>query len=215
MKNKILLLLTFMLISSIGFSQKKFLSKHVKFRHSMHITAGTYYFNDVSLYFFDDGIDCYLLKKCNAIDSVYLSTAKKIIFTSDTIVHYQAYLFTKNYEYLYISIGKREGWLRTQVPITQEQKNFLKKFVYSTNYPLYASYAEIIPFKNPQKVFISDADDWYIADLEKFKVIKIGTKGGRLEACQMLFKKNCVMCYIDLGWGQYLYYDENGKKCRK
>ncbi len=196
------------------FSANSYSQKPSKFRLSGTIPAGTYLFNHKALYFFDDGIDCYLLKQCNDIDSVFEASAEKVVFTKDTTIKYLAYLFTDNYEYMYVSINKKEGWLRANVPMDLKQKNFLKKFSFSPNYPRYATYVEIIPFKTTYKVFISDAEDWYIGDLNAFKIQKIGTKGGRLEACQMIFKKNCVMCYIDLSWGEYLWFDEDGRKCK-
>lgn len=195
----------FLLISLSGFSQRNF-------KQALNISAGKYLFNIVDLYFFDDGIDCYLLNDCNDIDTVFERNAKNIIITKDSTIKYQAYLFTDTYEYVYTKIGKTEGWLRVEIPLASSQKDFLKSMLLTLNYEDYSSYVEVIPFKKPHQVFISTTDFWYIADLSKFKSVQIGSKGGRLEACQMVYPKNCVKCYIDLGWGQEIFYDSKGNK---
>lgn len=193
-----------------------FVSNAQKFnKQDLVLKPGEYLFNSVDLYFFDDGINCYLFQKCRDIDTVFENKAKTIKVTADSIIKFQAYLFTDTFEYVYAKINKVEGWVRVSIPIMDSKKNFLKSFLKSPNYELYSSYVEIVPFKNNTDIFISNTDNWYIANLNNFKTTKIGTKGGRLEACQMIYPKNCVKCYIDLGWGENVWYDHNGRKTNK
>ncbi len=191
-------------------------SAQKNFRLSMQIKEGEYLFNTEDLYFFDAGINCYLKKICNDVDSVFEQEAQKVNFEGLRTISFQAYLFTDNYEYIYTKINGESGWLRVNIDIIPDkQKNFLKDFLKSDYFPKHATYVEVMPFKDINKVFISNSDDWYIANLNTLKAKKIGTKGGRLEACQMIYNKNCVKCYIDLGWGEYVIYDQNGRKKRK
>lgn len=205
-KTNIFLLFTlFLLISFSSFAQRSF-------KQTLNIAAGTYLINTSDLYFFDDGIDCYLLNDCNDIDTVFERNAKNLVITKDSTIKYQAYLFTDTYEYVYTKTGKTEGWLRVEVPMASNQKDFIKSMLLTLNFEDYSSYVEVIPFKKPHQVFISTTDFWYIADLTRLKSVQIGSKGGRLEACQMVYPKNCVKCYIDLGWGQEVFYDSKGNK---
>jgi hypothetical protein len=192
-------------IGATGYAQKNYMLK-------MTLHKGQYLFNTTDLYFFDDGIDCYLIQKCRDVDTVFSDRAIKVNVSKDSTIKYQAYLFTDTYEYVYTKINKTEGWLRVDLPLTDPEKNFLKAYLKSTHFKPYSCYVEIIPFKNENKIFISTQDDWYIGNLLKLSAKQIGTKGGRLEACQMVYSKNCVKCYIDLGWGQEVWYDQNGKK---
>jgi hypothetical protein len=182
------------------------------YKLNLLLKPGDYLFNTKDLYFFDDGIDCYLRNECNDIDTVFSNSATKIHVTKDSVLKYNAYLFTDEYEYVYTKINKVEGWMRVDVPITGEQKEFLKKFLSSNHFKDYSCYVEIVPFKNPNQIFISTIDYWFIGNLNKLSATEIGTKGGRLEACKMVYPKNCVKCYIDLGWGQEVWYDANGRK---
>ncbi len=182
------------------------------YKLNLMLKPGDYLFNTKDSYFFDDGIDCYLHNQCNDIDTVYENSAVKLHVTKDSVLKYSAYLFTDEYEYVYTKINKVEGWLRVDVPITGEQKEFLKKYLTSKFFKEYTCYVEVVPFKNPNQIFISTTDYWYIGNLNKLSATEIGTKGGRLEACKMVYPKNCVKCYIDLGWGQEVWYDSNGRK---
>ncbi|MBN2663819.1 MAG: hypothetical protein JXR68_09240 [Bacteroidales bacterium] len=199
------ILVLLLLFSFSSFAQRNF-------KQTLTINAGSYLINTVDLYFFDDGINCYLLNECNDIDTVFEGNAKNLVVTKDSIIKYQAYLFTDTYEYVYTKIGKNEGWLRVEIPMPSNQKDFIKSMLLTLNYEDFSSYVEVIPFKKPHQVFISTTDFWYIADLTRLKSTQIGSKGGRLEACQMIFPKNCVKCYIDLGWGQEVFYDSKGNK---
>ncbi len=183
-------------------------------KKTMSIKPGEYLFNTTDLYFFDDGIDCYLLKKCRDVDTVFENKAETLKVSADTNIKYQAYLFTDTYEYVYTKIKKKQGWLRISIPLTIAEKKYFKSFIASPNYESYSCYVEVIPFKKWKNVFISNTDNWFISDLNNFKTTKIGTKGGRLEACQMVYSKNCVKCYIDLGWGENVWYNSKGKKTR-
>lgn len=199
----IFLSLTFILSSATA--QKRF-------KNPINFKSGTYYFNSTELYFFDDGINCYLFDKCRDIDSVFLNSAKNIKFAKDTLLKIEAYLFTDNYEYVSVIINDKIGWLQTEVPMDVDKKDFLKKFLKSPHYKSKSTYVEVIPFKDPQKIFISTTDDWFIGDIERKSIEYIGTKGGRFEACQMVKPKDCVKCYIDLGYGQEVWYKSDGKK---
>ena len=193
-----------------------FLSTNIYAQRNYHasfeIKSGSYFFNTKSLYFFDAGIDCYLFNKCVDVDTVFENTASKITIATDTVVKVQAYLYTDTYEYMYVELNKKEGWVRADIPLEEDEEIFLKRYLLSSNFESYCCYVEIIPFKKEQKIFISTTDDWYIANLNKKKSESIGTKRGRLEACKMIFSKNCVKCYIDLGWGQEIWYDDDGRK---
>ncbi|MBN2893216.1 MAG: hypothetical protein JXL97_15200 [Bacteroidales bacterium] len=182
------------------------------FKTPFEIKAGSYLFNSTSVFFFDDGIDCYLSGICNDIDTVFENSSVNFKISNDTIVKVQAYLYTDNYEYMYVKLNKSEGWLRADVPLDKEEEVFLKRYLLSANFESLSCYVEVIPFKDTEKVFVSTTDDWYIANIKRKRAEFIGTKGGRLEACQMVFPKNCVKCYIDLGWGEERWYDENGKE---
>jgi len=183
-----------------------------KFKNPINFKSGTYFFNCSELYFFDDGINCYLFNKCRDIDSVFLNAAKKIKITKDTLMKIEGYLFTDTYEYVSVTINGKNGWLQTEVPMDVDKKDFLKKFLKSPHYEYKSTYVEVIPFNDPQKIFISTTDDWFIGDIERKSIEYIGTKGGRFEACQMVKAKDCVKCYIDLGYGQELWYKSDGKK---
>ncbi len=187
-----------------------------QFRWELSLQPGQYLFNTQDLYFFDTGINCYLFKYCPDLDSIFEAKADTLTITKTRNIKYQAYLFTDNYEYLFVQIDKKQGWIRYQIPIEQYKKAFLKGFLVSRfGEPRKTSYVEVIPFKDPDKVFVSSTDDWFIGNLENKSITQIGTKGGRLEACQMIFNKNCVECYIDLGWGHTVMFDENGNKCNR
>jgi len=194
----------------LGFSAN--IDAQRSYKQTITLKTGEYLFNSTDLYFFDDGIDCYLLKKCNDIDTVFSNNAQTLKVSKDSTIKYQAYLFTDNYEYVYAKINVKEGWLRVDVPINSSAKDFIKSMLLSVNYDSYSSYIEIVPFKNPKQVFVSTTDYWNILDLDKLTSVQIGSKGGRLEACQMIYPKNCVKCYIDLGWGQEVIYDAKGRK---
>ncbi len=196
------------LSSNVVFAQRNF---NVEF----DVKAGNYLFNSNKLYFFDDGIDCYLTNVCNDIDTVFENTAVDFKVTKDTVIKAQSYMYTDNYEYMYVRLNKKEGWLRADIPLEKSEEVFLKRFLPSHVFDMLSCYVQIIPFKNNSCVFVSNADDWYIANIKRKKIEHIGTKGGRLEACQMLFSKNCVKCYIDMGWGQDVWFDENGKKIKQ
>ncbi len=219
MKKTILLSATFILLNALAFAAKPPIVQGLgggQFRWTITLQPGEYLLNTEDLYFFDTGINCYLFKICPDLDSVFEVKAEKLKIDKPKTIKYQAYLFTDNYEYIYVQIGKKEGWIRYQVPIEEYKKAFLKGFMVSRfGEPKKTSYVEVIPFKDPNKVFVSSTDDWFIGDLETKSITQIGTKGGRLEACQMLFNKNCVECYIDLGWGHTVMFDQNGKKCKK
>lgn len=178
------------------------------------LTPGVYSFNSTDLYFFDDGINCYLKHICRDVDTVFDNSAQKLTISKDSVIKFQSYLFTDTYEYVYTSIGKVNGWIRVSIPINEQQKDFLKVFLKSPNYELYSSYVQVIPFKNVDKVFISTTDDWYICDLTNFKTSKIGTKGGRLQDCQMIYSKDCVKCSIVMGWEEDVIYNDEGKKIK-
>lgn len=182
------------------------------FKTQFDVKSGTYYFNSNNLFFFDDGIDCYLSGVCHDIDTIFENSAEQIKISQDSVVKARAYLFTDEYEYMYIKLNKEEGWLRAEIPLDKEEKVFFKRYLLSANFAPFSCYVEVIPFKNTEKVFLSTTDDWYVGNINQKEAEKIGTKGGRLEACKMIFPKNCVKCYIDLGWGQEVWYDENGKK---
>ena len=187
-----------------------------QFRFELILEPGSYLLNTQDLYFFDTGINCYLLKYCPDIDSIFEAKADTLIIEKERTVKYQAYLFSDDYEYIFIQIDKKQGWIRYTVPVEEYKKAFLKGFLVSRfGEPRKTSYVEVIPFKNKDKVFVSSTDDWFIGNLENKSITQIGTKGGRLEACQMIFNKNCVECYIDLGWGHTILFDENGNKCKK
>ncbi len=219
MKKTILLSAAFILLNVLAFATNPPIVQGLgggQFRWTMTLQPGEYLLNTEDLYFFDTGINCYLFKICPDLDSLFEIKAEKIIIDKQKTIKYQAYLFTDNYEYVYVQIGKKEGWIRHPVPIEEYKKAFLKGFLVSRfGEPKKTSYVEVIPFKDPNKVFVSSTDDWFIGDLETKSITQIGTKGGRLEACQMLFNKNCVECYIDLGWGHTIMFDQNGKKCKK
>lgn len=189
-------------------------SAQKNFRLKQTIKPGTYYFNTKDLYFFDDGINCYLLHHCRDIDSVFESNAETIEIKSETEVSYQAYVFTDNYEYIYTNYENKLGWLRVNVDIEESQKEFLKKYLACKLYKAPSQFVEVIPFKTKDKVFLTNAEDWYIINLTTQKAVNIGTKRGGFQACQMYFPKNCVKCYIDLGWGEEIYFNENGKKIK-
>ncbi len=182
------------------------------YRETFEIKAGTYLFNYENLYFFDDGIKCYLTKICRDIDTVYENKSINVKIKNDTVIKVQAYLFTDNYEYMYVKMGKNEGWLRAEIPLDPETKVFFERYLLSAYFESHSCYVEVIPFKTPSKVFMSTTDEWFIANLSRKNAEVIGSKGGRLEACQMVFSKNCVKCYIGLGWGEEVWYDENAKK---
>jgi hypothetical protein len=201
------IMFAFLLSANSVFSQKSQ-------KQTLTLKPGTYLMNTTDLYFFDDGINCYLMKKCRDVDTVFENKAKKLIITKDSVIKYQAYLFTDTYEYVYTKIGDNDCWIRAEIPITNEQKVFFKRLLLSPNYEPYSAYVEAIPFKDPYDVFISTTDDWYISNLNTLNYEKIGTKGGRLEDCTMYYPKNCVKCYIDLGWGQEVWYDSKGKKIK-
>jgi len=184
------------------------------FRQEITLEPGEYLFNFTDLYFFDDGIDCYLLQKCRDVDTVFSNQAQKIVVSTDSAIKYQAYLFTDNYDYVYTKINQHEGWMRVNFPISDKERIFLTKYLKSDHFEPFSSFVEIIPFKNDRQIFISTTDDWYIANLDNFKINNIGTKGGRLVACRMVFPKNCVKCYIDIGWGQNVWYDSKGRKIK-
>jgi hypothetical protein len=208
--------LTAFVLSSFSVVDDAASIKVYQFRWPVSIEPGQYLFNSSDLYFFDTGINCYLFKICPDIDSIFEASAQTVTFDKTTEIKYQAYLFTDNYEYLFVQIDKQQGWIRYPVPIAQHQKDFLKAFLVSRfGEPKRTCYVEVVPFKDPNKVFLSTTDDWYIGNIENHSISQIGTKGGRLEACRMLFHKNCVECYIDLGWGETLLFDENGKRCTK
>ncbi len=216
MKKLLLLITVGLLLSAYTLPDSSFNIKSNHFRWPVTLKPGKYLFNTQDLYFFDTGINCYLFKMCPDIDTIFESSAQTIEIDKPTQVKYQAYLFTDNYEYLFVQINKQQGWIRTSIPIEQHKKDFLRAFLVSRfGEPRRTCYVEVIPFKNPNKVFLSTTDDWYIGDIETHSISQIGTKGGRLEACRMLFNKNCVECYIDLGWGETLMFDENGKRCGK
>ena len=187
-------------------------SAQKNFRLEQTIKPGEYYFNTTDLYFFDDGINCYLLHKCNDLDSVFDTNAEVIKVTKDQEVSYQAYLFTDNYEYIYTRFQDEVGWMRIDIDLEKDKKEFLKTFLNCDLYKPFSQYVEVVPFKEKDKVFVSNAVDWYILNLSTKKSVKIGTKKGKFQACQMLYPKNCVKCYIDLGWGEEIYFDSNGKK---
>ncbi len=187
-----------------------------QFRWSVTLQPGKYLFNTQDIYFFDTGINCYLFKMCPDLDSLFEKGADTVVFTKPTQLKYQAYLFTDNYEYMFVQIGRKQGWIRASIPIAQHKKDFLRAFLVSRfGEPIRTCYVEVIPFKDPDKVFMSTTDDWYIGNIETRSITQIGTKGGRLEACRMLFHKNCVECYIDIGWGETLHFNEDGKKTDK
>ena len=217
MFKKILLLIPlFFLMESFTVRDNSSFIGSGQFRWEFSLEPGQYLFNTQDLYFFDTGINCYLFKYCPDLDSIFEAKADTLTISKTTNVKYQAYLFTDNYEYLYIQIGKQEGWIRHDIPIEEYKKAFLKGFLVSRfGEPRRTSYVEVIPFKDPNKVFVSSTDDWFIGNLENKSITQIGTKGGRLEACQMIFNKNCVECYIDLGWGHTVQFDENGNKCTR
>lgn len=198
-------LLLILIITNASFGQRNY-------RVQFEVKPGTYFFNTKMLYFFDDGIDCYLSDICGNIDTVYENSAVDFKITKDTVLKVQAYLYTDEYEYMYVKLNNNEGWLRADIPLEKDEEVFLKRYLLSPNFDPLSCYVEVIPFKETEKVFISTTDDWYIANIKKKRSDLIGTKGGRLEACMMLFQKNCVKCYIDLGWGQEVWYDDNGKK---
>lgn len=214
MKKIFLILLVGFLFSAYPANKQSLRVNH--FRWTAQLKPGKYLFNSTDLYFFDTGVNCYLFKVCPDIDSLFEASAKTITINRPTEIKYQAYLFTDNYEYLFVEYNKTQGWIRTEVPIAQHKKDFLKAFLVSRfGEPKRTCYVEVIPFKDPNKVFLSTTDDWYIGDIELHTISQIGTKGGRLEACRMLFNKNCVECYIDLGWGETLMFDQNGKRCKR
>ncbi len=217
MFKKLLLIITIgFFISTSATSDATLKSLGGQFRWPVTLQPGEYLFNSSDLYFFDTGVNCYLFKVCPDIDSVFEATAKKITISQPTELKYQAYLFTDNNEYMFVQIGKEQGWIRAQIPIEQYKKDFLRAFLASRfGEPRRTCYVEVVPFKDQNKVFLSSTDDWYIGDLENQSITQIGTKGGRLEACRMLFHKNCVECYIDLGWGETLLFDQNGQRCEK
>lgn len=198
-----------MLISACGTSKNL---KPNKYRWKTTLTEGEYIYNTEDLYFFDAGVNCYLYDKCADLDSVFDSNGKTLKVTADTTLKYQAYLFTDDYEYLFVTIGKQQAWIRADVPIHASDKSFLKKFLHTDLKPSKVQYVDVIPFKDKQKLFISSYDSWHIVNLNKKTTKQIGTKGGRLEACRMVFPKDCVECYIDLGWGETVIFDDNGKK---
>ncbi len=216
MGRKIIALISLGLIfSSFSVSESAYSVKGGNFRWEMTLQPGEYLFNSTETYFFDTGVNCYLFKVCPDIDSVFESTATKIKITKPQTVKYQAYLFTDDYEYVFVQYGRQQGWLRVEAPIEKHKKDFLKAFLVSRfGEPRRTCYVEVVPFKDPDKVFISTTDDWYIGNIDVHSVSQIGTKGGRLEACRMLFHKNCVECYIDLGWGEVIMFDQEGKRCQ-
>ncbi len=183
-----------------------------KFRWKVELKQGEYLYNTQELYFFDTSFDCYLYDKCSDIDSIFDGSAKTLKITNDTTLKFQAYLFTDNYEYMFVTIGKQQAWIRAKIPLEETEKTFLLKYLHSDNKPSYVQYVEVIPFKKEEKIFVSCYNSWYIINLKKKRSQQIGSKGGRLEACRMLFSKNCVECYIDLGWGDTFIFDEDGKK---
>ena len=183
-----------------------------KFRWTVDLKQGEYLYNTEELYFFDTSFDCYLYDKCTDIDSIFGSSAKTLKITNDTILKFQAYLFTDTYEYMYVTINKQQTWIRYEIPLEKDNKLFLSKYLHSDDKPAYVQYVEVIPFKTEDKIFVSCYNSWYIINLKKKRSQQIGSKGGRLEACRMLFPKNCVECYIDLGWGETVIFDEDGNK---
>lgn len=178
------------------------------------IKAGEYIYNKEDLYFFDVGINCYLKNLCKDIDSVYETTALKIKFSKDTTIKVLSYLITDNYEYVYTNINKQNCWLRAKSSYSEQQIDFLKVFLKSEHYEIYTTYVQVIPFKNPDQVFLSTADDWYICDITNFNNTKIGTKGGRVQDCQMIYNKDCVKCNIVMGWEEEIWYNNEGKKVK-
>jgi len=206
--NSLFIIVFFLTLSLSGFSQRLF-------KQSMNMPAGDYLFNTDDLYFFDDGIDCYLLGDCNDVDTVFENGSTVLHVEQDSSIKYQAYLFTDTYEYVYTKIDRKEGWLRIDVDLPDNRKDFVKAMLSTLNYDSKSCYVEVIPFKRNHRVFVSTTDFWYIADLKHLKNVQIGSKGGRLEACKMVYRKNCVQCYIDLGWGEEVWYDSKGKKISK
>jgi len=217
--SKKLLALVFLigfLLSSYTITDSKNNLNSNQFRWTVTLQPGEYLFNSYDLYFFDTGINCYLFKMCPDIDSIFEAKAETLRFDKPVVLKYQAYLFTDDYEYMFVSYNKTEGWIRAPIPIEQHKKDFLRAFLVSRfGEPRRTCYVEVIPFKDPDKVFLSTTDDWYIGNIETHSISQIGTKGGRLEACRMVFNKNCVECYIDLGWGQTLLFNEDGKRSDK
>ncbi len=216
MKNKILLSITVLLLvfftSCSIFNNSDNNLKSNKFRWKVKLTKGKYIYNTEDLYFFDSSFDCYMYNKCFDIDSLYETSSKSLKVSKDTTIKFQAYLFTDNYEYMFVTINKKHCWIRAEIPIDEASKIFLKKYLHSSTKPTFVNYVEVIPFKTNEKIFVSCYDSWHIIDIDKKISKQIGSKGGRLEACRMLFPKNCVECYIDLGWGETVYYDEDGEK---
>lgn len=178
------------------------------------IKAGNYLINTTDLYFFDVGINCYLKNICNDIDSVFQINSENLYIKKDTIVKVISIVFTDNYEYLYIKHKKDYGWLRAPSMLSEREKNFLRIFLQSPHYDIFTCYVQVIPFKNKQRLFLSTTDDWYICDLETFKTTKIGTKGGRVQDCQMVYSKDCVKCIITMGWEEEIYYNSEGVKIK-
>mgnify|MGYP005839803095 CR=1 FL=1 len=179
------------------------------------VKTGEYLYNTDDLYFFDVGINCYLKNICKDIDSVYETTAQKVKFSKDTTIKVLSYLITDNYQYVYTNINKHNCWLRTKISYTEQQLAFLKVFLKSEHYDIYSTYVQVIPFKNPDQVFLSTTDDWYICDISNFNNTKIGTKGGRVQDCQMVYNKDCVKCNIVMGWEEEIWYNSEGKKINK
>ncbi len=178
----------------------------------MNLKQGEYVYNTEELYFFDTSFDCYLYDKCTDIDSIFDGSSKTLKITNDTTLKFQAYLFTDSYEYMFVTIGKQQAWIRHEIDIEKDDKIFLSKYLHSEDKPSYVQYVEVIPFKTEDKIFVSCYNSWYIINLKKKRSQQIGSKGGRLEACRMLFPKNCIECYIDLGWGETVIFDEDGNK---
>ena len=183
-----------------------------KFKWDVTLEKGEYIYNDLELYFFDPGMNCILYDKCPDLDTVFENSSKKIVIEENTTLKYQAYLFTDNYEYLFVLLNKEKVWIRTEIPIPDKTKIFLKEFLNEGSKPMHSHYVEIIPFKESNNAFISATNDWFIVNLKKQKTKKIGTKKNSFEVCRMVYKKNCVECYINLGWGETIWFDENGKK---
>ncbi len=204
---KIKLLMVFLLMFSLQFAFGQ-----ENFRLSMTLNPGEYLFNSTDLYFFDDGIDCYLFNQCNDVDTVFEGNSIKYKLDKDSTINYRAFLFTDTYEYVYTIINGEEGWLRIKIPIDENERKFFNDLLVASRFEEYSSFVEVIPFKKTRYVFISTTDDWFIADLRKLETTYIGTKGGSLQACQMIFSENCVKCYIDLGWGKEIWYNYKGKK---
>ena len=187
-------------------NQKRLISKTQKYsqnysekvmRFKTNINSGTYNFIDEKSSSYVSGF--------KQFDNEFRQNSIELSISKNTVITYSEYIITDKFEYFYVSIGERKGWIKCNLPTDKKKIDYLKGFISGS------TDIEVFPFNSGTYALISGNTEQYIVNLDNKQIT--WTRGSYYESPRVNIDSDTLICGGDLSSTTY-EFSKDGKLIR-